>query len=55
MPHVKRTMRRLIKRAKKQVPVAELRHITIPTSLIWGSHDRFVPLSVAEWASARLG
>lgn len=55
VPHVKRTMRRLIKRGKKQVPEAELRRITIPTSLIWGSHDRFVPLSVARWASARLG
>jgi 2-hydroxymuconate-semialdehyde hydrolase len=55
VPHVKRTMRRLIRRAKKQVPEAELRRITVPTSLIWGSHDRFVPLSVAEWASARLG
>ena len=54
-PHVKRTMRRLIKRCKKQVPEAELRRITIPTTLICGSHDRFVPLSVADWASARLG
>ena len=55
VPHVKRTMRRLIKRAKKQVPEDELRRITVPTTLIWGRHDRFVPLSVAEWASARLG
>jgi 2-hydroxymuconate-semialdehyde hydrolase len=55
VPHVKRTMRRLIKRGKKQVPEAELRRIAVPTSLVWGSHDRFVPLSVAEWASARLG
>jgi len=45
----------LIKRGKKQVPEAELRRITVPTSLIWGSHDRFIPLTVAEWASARLG
>jgi 2-hydroxymuconate-semialdehyde hydrolase len=55
VPHLKRTMRRLIQRCKKQVPEADLRRISIPTSLIWGSHDRFVPLSVAEWASARLG
>ena len=55
VPHVKRTMRRLIKRAKKQIPESELRRIAIPTSLIWGSHDRFVPLSVAGWANARLG
>lgn len=55
VPHVKRTMRRLIKRGKKQVPEAELRRITIPASLIYTSHDRFVPLSVAQWASAQLG
>ena len=55
VPHVKRAMRRLIQRCKKQVPEAELRRITIPTSLIYTSHDRFVPLSVAQWASARLG
>jgi 2-hydroxymuconate-semialdehyde hydrolase len=55
VPHVKRTMRRLINRGKKQVPETELRRIAVPTTLIWGSHDRFVPLSVAEWARARLG
>ena len=55
VPHVKRTMRRLIKRGKKQVPEAELRRIAVPASLIYASHDRFVPLSVAQWASARLG
>ena len=55
MPHVKRTMRRLIQRGKKQIPEAELRRIGIPASLIYTSHDRFVPLSVARWASARLG
>jgi pimeloyl-ACP methyl ester carboxylesterase len=54
VPHVKRTMRRLIQRGKKQVPEAELRRIAIPASLIYTSHDRFVPLSVAQWASARL-
>jgi pimeloyl-ACP methyl ester carboxylesterase len=54
VPHVKRTMRRLIKSCTKQVPEAQLRRIEVPTTLVWGSHDRFVPLSVAEWASARL-
>jgi 2-hydroxymuconate-semialdehyde hydrolase len=54
VPHVKRTMRRLIKSCTKQVPEAELRRIEVPTTLVWGSHDRFVPLTVAEWASARL-
>jgi len=54
VPHVKRTMRRLIKTCTKRIPDAELRRIEIPTTLIWGSHDRFVPVSLAEGASARL-
>ena len=54
VPHVKRTMRRLIKRCKKRIPDDELRRIEVPITLIWGSHDRFVPLSLAEGASARL-
>lgn len=55
VPHVKRTMRRLIKTCTKQIPDAELRRITVPTTLMWGSHDRFVTLSFAERASSRLG
>jgi 2-hydroxymuconate-semialdehyde hydrolase len=54
VPHVKRTMRRLIKTCTKQIPDAELRRIEIPTTLVWGSHDRFVPLGLAEGAGARL-
>jgi pimeloyl-ACP methyl ester carboxylesterase len=54
VPHVKRTMRRLIPSATKQIPEAELRRIAVPATLIWGRHDRFVPLTVAEWAGARL-
>lgn len=53
--HVKRTMRRLIPSATKQIPETELRRIVVPTDLIWGRHDRFVPLDLGEWASARLG
>lgn len=53
-PHVKRTMRRLIKTCTKQIPDPELRRIQVPTALIWGSHDRFVPLGVAEEAGPRL-
>ena len=54
VPHVKRTMRRLIKSCTKRIPDDELRRIEVPTTLIWGSHDRFIPLSLAEGASARL-
>jgi len=37
------------------VPAAELERITVPTTLIWGRHDRATPLAVAEAASARYG
>jgi len=55
VPHVKRTMRQLIKAGTKQVANAELRRIAVPTTLLWGRHDRFVPFTLAEDASARLG
>ena len=54
VPHVKRTMRQLIGSATKQVPDAELRRIPVATDLLWARHDRFVPLDIAEGASARL-
>ena len=53
VPHVARTMRRLIGIGTKQVP--RLERIEIPVTLVWGRHDRFVPLALAEGASARLG
>jgi pimeloyl-ACP methyl ester carboxylesterase len=37
------------------IPPADLARITVPTTLIWGRHDRATPLSVAEGASARYG
>jgi pimeloyl-ACP methyl ester carboxylesterase len=54
VPHVKRTMRQLIASCTKQVPDAELRRIQVATELLWGRHDRFVPLELAEAASGRL-
>ena len=53
IPHVKRTMRRLIGIGTEQVP--RLERIGIPVTLVWGRRDRFVPLGLAEAASARLG
>ena len=53
VPHVKRTMRRLIGSETKQIPDDELRRITIPTTLLWGRHDRMVPLHLAEHAATR--
>ena len=55
VPHVKRTMGQLIRTGTKQIPDAELRRVAVPTAMLWGRHDRFVPLSLAEGASARLG
>jgi len=55
VPHAKRTMRYLIRTCTKQVPDAELRQIGVPTALLWGRHDRFVPLRLAEGAASRLG
>jgi pimeloyl-ACP methyl ester carboxylesterase len=55
VPHVKRTMSKLLKSGKARVPDTDLRRIEIPTALLWGKHDRFVPLGVAEGAHARLG
>lgn len=55
VPHVKRTMQQLIKTCAKQVPDTELRRVAIPTALVWGRHDRMVPVGLAEGASVGLG
>jgi pimeloyl-ACP methyl ester carboxylesterase len=55
IPHVKRTMRQLVKAGTKQIPEPDLRRIEIPTALVWGRQDRMGPLSSAEAASSRLG
>jgi len=55
LAHVQRTMRQLIGIGKKRIPDEELRRIAIPTALLWGRHDRMVPLRVAEEAHTRLG
>lgn len=53
--HVKRTMSRLIATETKQIPDAELRSIAVPTTLLWGRHDRMVPVALALGAAERLG
>lgn len=53
--HVKRTMSQLISTGKKQIPDAELDGIDIPTLLLWGRHDRMVPLHIGETAAERHG
>ncbi len=55
VPHVKRAMAQLLKAGTKQVPDSELRRLEAPATLLWGRHDRFVPLALGEAAAARLG
>jgi len=37
------------------IPEEELARIAVPTTLIWGRHDRQTPLAVAQQASTRFG
>jgi pimeloyl-ACP methyl ester carboxylesterase len=48
-------MRRLISANTKQIPDTELGRIAVPTTLLWGRHDRMVPLGLAQGAAERLG
>jgi len=38
-----------------EIPANTLARISVPTTLIWGRHDRATPLAIAEAASARYG
>jgi 2-hydroxymuconate-semialdehyde hydrolase len=53
--HVKRTMRGVIGTETKQIPDADLRRVAVPTALLWGRHDRMVPITLAHGAAERLG
>lgn len=39
----------------RPIPDAELARIPVPTTLVWGRHDRQTPLAVAQRASERFG
>ena len=54
-PHVKKTMRQLVATQTKPIADAELAQIDVRTTLLWGRHDRMVPLTVGEAAAARYG
>jgi pimeloyl-ACP methyl ester carboxylesterase len=55
-PSVREANRRLLRElGTKVIPPAELARIAVPTSLIWGRHDRVMRLKIAEEASARYG
>ena len=53
--HVKKTMRRLVADQTRRIPDEQLARIDVPTTLLWGRHDRMAPLSVAEAAATRHG
>jgi len=53
-PHVKAALRSLMPAlALPAIPAADLARITVPTTLVWGRHDRATRLRIAEQASAR--
>jgi pimeloyl-ACP methyl ester carboxylesterase len=55
-PDQKAALRSLTPRlGLRAIPPAELARIAVPTTLIWGRHDRQVRLGVAQAASARHG
>jgi 2-hydroxymuconate-semialdehyde hydrolase len=53
--HVKKTMNRLVSLGTKRIPDEELDRIDGPVHLIWGRHDRMVPLKTAKAAAERHG
>jgi pimeloyl-ACP methyl ester carboxylesterase len=55
-PSVRAANRRLLRElGTRAIPPPELARIAVPTSLIWGRHDRVMRLRIAEAASARYG
>ena len=55
MPSVKQAMRRLPRSGTRRIPEAVLDDLAVATALVWGRHDRLVPLAIAEAVHARLG
>jgi pimeloyl-ACP methyl ester carboxylesterase len=55
-PSVREANRRMLRElGTKVIPPEELARIAVPTSLIWGRHDRVMRLRIAKEASARYG
>ena len=52
-PAVRAAMRHLMRPLASAIPPRDLARITVPTTLIWGRHDRAVRLNVARLASER--
>lgn len=49
--HVKKTMNRLVSLGTKRIPIETLNQIDVPVHLLWGRHDRMVPLATAKAAA----
>jgi len=55
-PNQKAALRSLVPQfGRRAIPEEELARISVPTTLIWGRHDRQTPLAVATQASTRFG
>jgi pimeloyl-ACP methyl ester carboxylesterase len=55
-PSVRAANRRMLRElGTKTIPPEDLARIAVPTTLIWGRHDRVMRLRIAEEASARYG
>jgi pimeloyl-ACP methyl ester carboxylesterase len=54
-PAVRTAMRHVMRPLASAIPPHDLARITVPTTLIWGRHDRGVRLNVARVASERYG
>jgi pimeloyl-ACP methyl ester carboxylesterase len=53
--HVKRTMRQLVGSQTRRINDADLARVSVPATLLWGRHDRMVPIAVAHHAATRHG
>jgi pimeloyl-ACP methyl ester carboxylesterase len=55
-PSVRAANRRMLREiGTRAIPPEDLARIAVPTTLIWGRHDRVMRLRIAEAASARYG
>ena len=55
-PSVRAANRRLLRQlGTREIPPEDLARIGVPTSLIWGRHDRVMRLRIAEEANVRYG
>ena len=55
-PEGKSAVRGLVSQfGMRPIPDVELARISVPTTLVWGRHDRQTPLSVGQRASERFG